>query len=336
MIGTDIAAKVLSRAQQRGADFAELYVEDGQSGNLSMASGKIENSVSSRTLGAGIRVIKGLNYVYVYTNDLSEQGLLKAAEQAAAALPAAQAQQTDLVLHPKAIRQNSPILVPIAGVALPKKAAIVKRAYGAASGYHPLISQVRVNYIDWTKQVLVANTDGLYARDERTYSRLATMAVAADGGETQTGFEGPGAQMGFEFFDTLDIEASAREAARVAVGLLKADLCPSGRMPVILGNGFGGVIFHEACGHPLEAAFVSKGESVFAGKMGTPIASAKVSAVDDATLPNAWGSGNMDDEGNPTRRNLLIENGVLKSYLVDRLSALRMGGASNGAGRRQS
>lgn len=143
--------------------------------------------------------------------------------------------------------------------------------------------------------------------------------------------------MGFELFsEVVDVEALAEEAARSAVTMIHADLCPSGRMPVIIANGFGGVIFHEACGHGLEASSVAKGHSVFAGKLGQKIASDIVTAIDDGTIPNGWGSGNVDDEGTPTRRNVLIENGVLKGYLVDKLNGRRMGMEPTGSGRRQS
>lgn len=336
MMTTQTVRRVLEEASARGADFAEIYLEDGENNNISMTSGRIENALSGRSVGAGVRVIKGLQYVYVYTNDVTEQGLLRAARQAAAALPEAQAKGCDLVMRAEVMPQNSPVRISPAQAAIARKTDVVRAAYAAAADYDACIAQVRVNYIEWNKRVQVANTTGLFREDARTYTRLATMAVAAEGAQTQTGFEGPGAQMGFEFFDTVDVTRTAQDAAKTAVQLLRADLCPSGKMPVVIGNGFGGVIFHEACGHPLEAAFTSKGESVFAGKLGQSIAAPCVSAVDDGTLPNAWGSSNMDDEGHPTQRNVLIENGVLKTYLVDYLSGLRMGSASNGAGRRQS
>jgi TldD protein len=191
--------------------------------------------------------------------------------------------------------------------------------------------------IEWDQRVLIANTDGLYTTDRRAYSRIANMAVASDGTENQTGFDAPGRLSGFECYGSvIDVEASARAAAERAVLMLHARNCPSGRMTVAIDNGFGGVIFHEACGHSLEATSVAKGDSEFAGRLGERIANPKVTAVDDGTLPGEWGSLGVDDEGIPARKNVLIENGVLKSYLIDRMGGLRMGMPPTGSSRRES
>jgi len=217
-----------------------------------------------------------------------------------------------------------------------KKAAIVREAYKAAKDYSPEIVQVVAWYGDVDQKVLIANSDGLLVEDRRIRTRLHIQSVASDGKENQTGFTGPGRSMGFEMFETIDPEAYGREASRMAVTMLHADLCPAGRMPVVIDNGFGGVIFHEACGHGLEATFVSKGHSVFAGKLGEKVASEKVTAIDDGTIPNAWGSINIDDEGIPSQRKVLIEKGILKGYMVDKLNGRRMGMAPTGSSRRQS
>ena len=160
-------------------------------------------------------------------------------------------------------------------------------------------------------------------------------AVASDGTQNQTGFAGPGGLTGFELFDEIDVPALGRQAAISAETMLRADACPAGRMPVVMDGGFGGVIFHEACGHSLEATSVAFGKSEFCGKLGQMIASEKVTAIDDGTIPNAWGSTNIDDEGAPTTRLVLIENGVLKNYMVDKLNGRRMEMPSTGSGRRQ-
>ena len=163
------------------------------------------------------------------------------------------------------------------------------------------------------------------------------MCVAADQGKIETGFEGPGASAGFEFFlNNVDIESLAKKTAEKTIMMLEAKECPSGKMPVVIGNGFGGTLFHEACGHPLEASMVSKNLSVFSGKVGQQIASPILSAIDDGTIPNGWGSNNIDDEGNKTEKTLLIENGILKDYLIDDFNGRRMGRKGNGACRRQS
>ncbi|WP_330638657.1 TldD/PmbA family protein [Romboutsia hominis] len=212
----------------------------------------------------------------------------------------------------------------------------MKRAYKSAKSYNSLISQVSVGYLDKEQQVLIANTEGLYVEDRRIRTRLSINSVASNETENQTGFEGPGASMGFELFEKIDPEYYGKEASRVAVTMLNAKNCPAGKMTVAIDNGFGGVIFHEACGHSLEATSVAKGNSVFSDKLGQQIASTKVTAIDDGTLTNHWGSANIDDEGNPTKKNVLIENGILKSYMIDKLNGRRMNMKATGSSRRQS
>ena len=173
--------------------------------------------------------------------------------------------------------------------------------------------------------------------DRRVYTRMGISVVASDGKENQTGFVGPGAMMGYELFETrVDVERAAREAARTACVMLSADQCPAGVMPVVIDGGFGGVIFHEACGHSLEATAVARGNSEFCGKMGKQVASPIVTAIDDGTIANEWGSLNIDDEGTPTTRLVLIEKGILKNYMIDKLNGRRMNMPVTGSARRQS
>ena len=212
----------------------------------------------------------------------------------------------------------------------------MKRANDTMLAYDPVIKKAVVNYMEEEQQVLILNSDGKYIQDERIRTRMGMEAIAMDGELMATGSKRPGAHCGLELYDRFSIEETAADAARMAKTMLYADECPSGDMTVIIDNGFGGVIFHEACGHSLEATSVAKGNSVFANKLGQKIASELVTAVDDATIPNAWGSNHIDDEGNPTKRNVLIENGILKSYLVDTLNGRRMNTASTGSSRRQS
>ena len=186
------------------------------------------------------------------------------------------------------------------------------------------------------QKILIANTDGLCVEDRRVRTRLGISAVASKDGENQMGFEGPGRSMGFEMFNDIDVEKYGIEAARTAVTMLHAKDCPAGKMTVAIDNGFGGVLFHEACGHSLEATSVAKGNSEFANKIGEQIASSKVTAIDDGTIENAWGSINIDDEGEKARKNVLIENGILKGYMIDKLNGRRMGMKPTGSGRRQS
>ena len=193
-----------------------------------------------------------------------------------------------------------------------------------------------VDYRDEEQKVLIANSEGLYIEDQRIRSSLLIEAVASGDTEVQTGAHEPGAQKGFEFYEDIDIKHYAKDAARIAVTLLNADQCPRGKFPVILDNGFGGVIFHEACGHGLEASFVAKGNSVFANRIGEKVAPHFVTYIDDGTISNGWGSSNIDDEGEKTRKNILIENGILKGYLIDKLNGRRMGMSTTGSSRRAS
>lgn len=335
MVPKKVLEEVLAKALSLGGDFAEIFVEDRVSTSIRMMNGSINNVISGRDYGAGIRIMKGFKCVYAYTNDVGRASLLDTAYKAACALKDS-GQEIDINLSERIYTNIHPVLYVPSSVDTRKKAAIVREAYKAAKDYSPEIVQVVAWYGDVDQKVLIANSDGLLVEDRRIRTRLHIQSVASDGKENQTGFTGPGRSMGFEMFETIDPEAYGREASRMAVTMLHADLCPAGRMPVVIDNGFGGVIFHEACGHGLEATFVSKGHSVFAGKLGEKVASEKVTAIDDGTIPNAWGSINIDDEGIPSQRKVLIEKGILKGYMVDKLNGRRMGMAPTGSSRRQS
>ncbi len=319
-----------------GADYAEIYAEDKNTSSVSMIDGAVENSVSSRDRGVGVRVFTGTNYVYAYGNDISEQGLMSLADKVADAVGTAEAQSRDIVLEQKIFTPVCKILTPISGVELTKKIEDLKVGYFAAKNYAPEIKQVRASLACNEKDVLVANSDGVYGKDRRSYVRVLISAIASDGVENQSGSFSPGNHSGYEFIESLDLKAGGEFAARQAITMLKASKCPSGKMPVIMGNGFGGVIFHEACGHSLEATSVAKGNSVFCGKLGQKIASDKVTAYDDGTLADNWGSLSMSDEGEKPQKILLIENGILKNYMIDKLGSRRMNMPSTGSGRRQS
>lgn len=335
MLSREVAQRVLGRCLITGGDFAEIFEEDTVNSTIGILNGKVENSVAGRSYGIGIRIFKGLKSVYAYTNNNSLSSLLDVAYKAALALGEAK-EEKNIVLDCTTIKSAHPIIHIPSSIDINKKIGVMKIAYNAAKDYSSEISQVGVNYIDKEQNVLIANTEGLYVEDNRVRTRLAINSVASINGENQTGFEGPGRHMGFEMFNYIDPEYYGKEASRIAHTMLHAKNCPAGKMTVAIDNGFGGVIFHEACGHSLEATAVAKGNSVFTGKLGEQIASTKVTAIDDGTIPNAWGSLNIDDEGNKTQKNVLIENGILKSYMVDRLNGRRMGMAPTGSGRRQS
>jgi TldD protein len=267
VVARDILEEVLAKALSLGGDFSEIFVEDKVTNSIKLVNGKIDDVISGRDHGAGIRIMKGYKCVYAYTNDTSRVGLLDTAYKAACALKEGE-QDTEIILTEKMPSNVHQILQVPSSVNNKKKARIVKSTYKAARDYAPEIVQVTVGYGDTDQKILIANSESLLVEDRRVRTRLFIQSVASNGKENQTGFEGPGRYMGFEMFDTIDPEYYAREASRTAVTMLHADLCPAGRMPVIIDNGFGGVIFHEACGHALEATSVAKGHSIFTGKIG--------------------------------------------------------------------
>lgn len=336
MISREVCQRVLHKAVSTGADYAEIFAENTVNHNISMIESKVESINDSVIAGAAVRVYKGLRSVMASTVDTSESGLLACAAQAAEALGQGDA-QIDIVLRERLFGDIHPVKIVPSSVGNARKVEILKEGYFAAREYHESITQVSGSILDVDHNILVANTEGLYTQDRQIRSRMAISAVADMGSGAQTGFFGPGRRMGLEAFESvIDPKAAGIRAAKQAVTMAGAGYCPAGVMPVAIGNGFGGVIFHEACGHGLEASSVAFGQSVFAGKLGQQIANPKVTAIDDGTIPNAWGSINIDDEGTPAQKNVLIENGILKSYMIDKFNGRRMGMASTGNARRQS
>lgn len=336
MIKKEVAMEVLAKCLVTGGDFAEIFEEDSISNSIGLIDGKVENALGGRSYGIGIRIFKGFKSIYAYTNDNSLSGLLNTAYKAALALGELKEDKQIVLNDTFTFKNIHNIKYYPNAVNYEKKIGIMKTAYKSAKNYSNEISQVSVSYADKDQKVLIANTEGLFTEDRRVRTRLAISSIASNETENQTGFEGPGACKGFELFETIDPEYYGREASRTAHTMLHAKNCKAGNMTVAIDNGFGGVIFHEACGHSLEATSVAKGNSVFAGKLGKQIASSKVTAIDDGTIPNYWGSINIDDEGTLGRKNILIENGILKSYMVDKLNGKRMNMEPTGSSRRQS
>jgi len=335
MLSQGTIEKVLNAAVGTGGDFAEIFVEDKTSGSLNMIGGVLEKALSGRDFGIGIRILKGDFYVYAYTNDPNEKNLIKVAEAAAQGV---RGQKHNIVIDLRKADVENRHSIKILPDSVEKKEKIgwLRRAHEAAKGYDPVIEQTYVSYFDSVQNVLIANTEGVLAEDIRCRSRLMIEAIAVCGADKEPGGVGPGYFGGLEYMRQLDIEAYARKAAASAKTMLSAGFAPSGKIPVVIKNGFGGVLFHEACGHGLESACVAYNSSVFADKLEQPVASPLVTAYDDGTLLNEWGSSSIDDEGMPTQRNLLIENGILKGYLIDKLGSRKMGMAPTGSGRRQS
>ena len=337
MLKKGAAERALGRAVSTGGDFAEIFYEDTRSSRIGQTDDRIDTATTGRIHGAGLRVYKGTNSVYVHTNDTSDAGLMALAERAADAVDSVRGEDRQIQLSGSIVKNIHEIRELPMDVSGERRRALVRVACRAARAESAEIAHVTGALWDWEQAVTIANTEGMFISDQRVYTRASVTAVASGKGENQTGSESPGAMMGFELFSTReDMNARAREAARRAVTMLHADKCPAGVMPVVIDGGFGGVIFHEACGHSLEATSVAYGNSEFCGKLGQQIASRIVTAIDDGTIANEWGSENIDDEGNLTTKLVLIENGVLKNYMIDRLNARKMGMPVTGSARRQN
>ena len=335
MISRELCQLVLREALSTGADYAELFAEHTNSHSVYMVDSHVDAINDTVVAGAAIRVFKGLRSVMATTVDKSESGLIRCARQAAEALGQGSAAM-DIVLKECTFGDIHPVKIVPSSVGNGEKVELLKAGYFAAKEYHSSIRQVSGTLADVDHRILIATSEGLYTQDRQIRTRMAISAVSELDGETQTGSCAPGRKMGLEMFDIIDPKDVGLKAARQAVTMAGAGYCPAKVMPVAIENGFGGVIFHEACGHSLEASSVAYGRSEFAGKLGQQIANPKVTAIDDGTIPNAWGSINIDDEGTPAQRNVLIEKGILKSYMIDSFNGRRMGMPSTGSSRRQS
>jgi len=336
VIDHDVLERVLATAMRSGGDFAEVYAEDKRSTSAGLDDGRVEQVTSGRDRGAGIRVVAGETTGFAHTSDLSESGLRAAAEAAAAAASQCGGGTRTVALtrtptHPNNVVERYPD-----DVAKADKVELLRRVDDAARSAGAEIVQVSAGYADTRKRVLVANSDGLLADDEVVRLLVRISAVADGDTGMQTGFHSMGHTLGFEIFDSVDVEELARDAARQAITKLGARPAPSGSMPVVIKHGTGGVLFHEACGHGLEADHIAKGASVYTGKTGELVASPLVTVVDDGTMAGEWGTLSIDDEGHPTQRNVLIEDGVLTDYMWDFLRSRKEGRVPSGNGRRQS
>lgn len=336
MLDKKLIKKVLDTALSTAGDFAEVFIEDKFQTDATMLSSKVQAVNNAKVFGIGIRIAQGFNRVYGYTNSVEEDVLVQLASDLAQSFPG-EPVGIEFELGELQVGDLHQAKIDPATVAIEDKVALLYRADKAARAYDDCIQQVQCRYIDYTQHVWIANTEGTYVKDTRTRTRLFISAIAANEVTKQSGYYGPGGSYGFEFYtEHINVEEAAQEAARVAKTMLNAEECPSGKMPVVIDNGFGGVIFHEAVGHSLEATSVAKGASVFSGRKGELIANPIISAVDDGTIPHAWGSATYDDEGNKQQHRQLIKDGVLTSYMIDKLNAKRMNDACTNSGRRES
>jgi len=335
MIDEGVLKQVLAAALGSGGEFAEVYAETRTSTSVHLEDRAVEEVTSGRDRGAGIRVVRGASTAYAYTNRLDAASLLDAAKAAAAAMHDEPRPITiDLRREPERIL--NPVKEPPSSVSAERKIDVVVRIDEEARSAGADIRQVIANYMEATQQVLVANSEGALVTDDRTRTRVSCQVVAARDGIIQTGHYGPGASSGFELLTQISPEQVANRSATQALTMLGSIPAPAGEMPVVLAPGGGGVLFHEACGHGLEADLVNKHASVYRDRVGEKIASELVNGVDDGTVANAWGSYAYDDEGTPSQRTVLFEKGVLAAYMSDMLRARAMGIPRTGNGRRQS
>ncbi|MGA9372366.1 MAG: TldD/PmbA family protein [Solirubrobacterales bacterium] len=333
LIDPGLAGRALERALSRGGDFAELFCEERRGFALSIDESRVELPQSGSERGAGIRVIDGEVTRYAHVDGLAEEDLMNAAGGLASALDGG-------ATEPLALRAADPpqlqeIEVDPASVPAERKAEILRELDERAREAGPEVTQASASYSEGRRRVAVFNSEGMEATDDRTRVRLGAQVVARRNGTVETGFETLGAHRGFELLDS-DPARIADQAARKALELLGADPAPAGELTVVVGGGFGGVLFHEMTGHGLEADAVQKGASVYAGKLGEKVAEPLLTAYDDGRMPGEWGTGAIDDEGTPCRQTPVIEEGRLTSYLYDRLRARRDGVESTGNGRRAS
>jgi len=336
LIDESVVATVLERALKTGGDFAEIYAEDRRATGAVLDDGRVEDLVSGRERGAGIRVVVGETTGFAHTSDLTEAGLITAADAAAGAAREGGGVVRTISLTRVAAPAPSRVEVLPETVAKADKVALLRRADETARATGGSIRQVNAVYGDNRRRILVANSDGVLASDDQVKTRFAVSCVANGDTGMQTGRESIGATIGFELFREVSVEELARMAAERAITKLSARPAPSGTLPVVIKQGSGGVLFHEACGHGLEADHIAKEVSVFTGRTGQLVASPLVTLVDDGTMTSEWGAIAIDDEGHPAARNVLIEDGVLTDYMWDWLRARKEGRQSSGNGRREN
>lgn len=330
LVQETILRKVIDQALALGADFAEIYVEDTRKREFNYLNSKPDKAISGHTLGAGVRLFRGTEQIYTYTTDLTEEGLLRAARHAAAALKAGKPGQ----FSPPEVHQpfGSPTKVDVDSQTRWDNLKLMDQTARETSS---LITQVSATMSETRKGVQIMNSEGVNRSENRDYLRALCFAYSEEGGQKESGMERTAFLGTPGDWEKVNFKELAETAAAQSLRILKADWAPAGEMPVLLESAFGGVIFHEACGHGLETTAVAKNASVFCGKLNEPVASSVVTAIDDGTILGAYGSLDMDDEGEPTQRTVLIENGILKSYIVDKIGARKTGFKVTGSGRRQ-
>lgn len=336
MLNSTIANEVIDYALSRGADFAELFIDKQRFESFAIKSSQVNDVASGINFGIGVRLIYGTKVLYGYTNSTAKDELLSIVKSLSAKdlrNPINTMKGFDYI-NPT---ERHPVVKGLkSDMALDQKLPFLFNIDKMTRAFSPKIEQVNIGIGQVSQDIEIFNSLGLHTNDTRNYIRLRASAIAKDGSVQDVGSYAPGAMMGWNFIDGMDPKKISDEIAKEAITKLTAKECPAGNMPVIIDNGFGGVIFHEACGHLLETTSVAKKASVFHDKMGEMIANPVVSAVDDGTLENYWGSINIDDEGMPTQKTQLIKDGILTSFMVDMLGSQKTGYERTGSGRRES
>ncbi len=335
MLPKDEVQKLLSEALSCGGDFAEIYIQRRKSTSIPLEERKIKSAETRISQGVGIRVLSGEKTGYAYSDNMEMPSLMQAA-QVAARIAQGPGSERPISVTAQLAPDYSIVEVDPQSRPISERTDLLKRACKAAYDYDSRVKQVDASYLDTDEDIVIANSDGLWIADHETMLRFWVRTLATQGKVSQVGTSGGGGRLGMEFFNGLSPEDIAKESARMAIVQLEAVPAPAGPMPVVINGGWGGVLFHESVGHGLEADFIRKRTSIFTDRIGEKVASEICTIVDDAAIPNKRGSYNIDDEGTPGQRKVLIEKGVLKGYMTDRLNGMLLGLPLTGNGRRQS
>ena len=339
MISKALALKVLNECLATGGDYAEIYLERTTSSDVSLENGKVESTNKNLSFGAGIRILNDVRSVYGYTSDLSAKSLMTLAHSLAASYSGERKITVESIAKQR-VKVINKITDHLKDVPTSEKVAYLKECYKATSSVDPRLVRIQNIFLDSYREFEIFSAEesvGKQFNNIEERGRMCVIALAMDNGLIETYFAGPGKCSGWNYFkNELNYKGICENAGRKAIMLLNAKECPSGRFPVVIGNGWGGVVFHEACGHSLEAAATAKHLSVFSDSIGQQIASPLVSAYDDGTMPNEWGSNNIDSEGHVTQKNELIKDGICVGFMIDKLNGRRLHMEANGTSRRQS
>ncbi|GAB4414556.1 MAG: TldD/PmbA family protein [Thermodesulfovibrionales bacterium] len=335
MLDAELFFRILKKTMSNGGEYADIFLENRRALTIQLEGNKIEKVVAGVDSGVGIRLISGDKTAYAFSNDLSEDSLIELADTMSKTFRGAAA---DLTLDMRKRRPEVDFIIKMfpEDVPMSEKITLVKTANHVARSFDSRIKQVSAIYRDSTQSVQIATSDGIIAEDKRVYTTAIIQVIASDAGVIQTGYETAGGIIGFELFDETSMEELSLKASKRAVMMLQARRAPGGRMPVVISSEAGGTLIHEAIGHGLEADLAQQGLSIYSNKLGREVASPVITVIDDATIANKRGSYRFDDEGTPSRRNVLVDKGTLTGYMYDRLTAMRDGVKSTGNGRRES